>query len=61
MLGHVVVPDRVGVEGLEGKWAPDWEERRLHAFDRTATREQVFSIDTPPPTASGSLHIGHVF
>ncbi|ROR94004.1 valyl-tRNA synthetase [Salana multivorans] len=61
ILGHVVVPDRVGVEGLEGKWAPDWEERRLHAFDRTATREQVFSIDTPPPTASGSLHIGHVF
>ncbi len=30
-------------------------------FDRTATRDQVFSIDTPPPTVSGSLHVGHVF
>ncbi|WP_454300286.1 valine--tRNA ligase [Salana multivorans] len=61
ILEAVVVPDRVGVEGLEDKWAPDWEEHQLHAFDRTAPREAVFSIDTPPPTASGSLHIGHVF
>ena len=30
-------------------------------FDRTKTRDQVFSIDTPPPTVSGSLHVGHVF
>ena len=60
-LRDVVVPDKVGVEGLEDKWAPAWEEAQLHAFDRTASRESVFSIDTPPPTASGSLHIGHVF
>ncbi|PFG19242.1 valine--tRNA ligase [Serinibacter salmoneus] len=60
-LTTVSVPDRVGVEGLEEKWAPVWDEQGLHHFDRTATREQVFSIDTPPPTASGSLHIGHVF
>ncbi len=59
--GTVVVPDKVGVEGLEDRWAAAWEADQLHAFDRTATREQVFSIDTPPPTASGSLHIGHVF
>ena len=30
-------------------------------FDRSAPRERVFAIDTPPPTVSGSLHIGHVF
>ena len=35
--------------------------RRRHRFDRAAPREQVFSIDTPPPTVSGSLHVGHVF
>ena len=38
-----------------------WEADGTYRFDRTATRDQVFAIDTPPPTASGSLHIGHVF
>ncbi len=33
----------------------------VYAFDRTAPRERVFAIDTPPPTVSGSLHVGHVF
>src|SRR5699024_4215751 len=33
----------------------------LYAFDRGAAREHVFAIDTPPPTVSGSLHVGHVF
>ena len=32
-----------------------------YAFDRTQPRENVYSIDTPPPTVSGSLHVGHVF
>ena len=40
---------------------PRWEADGTYLFDRTATRDQVFAIDTPPPTASGSLHIGHVF
>ncbi len=35
--------------------------RGTYRFDRDATREQVFSIDTPPPTVSGALHMGHVF
>jgi valyl-tRNA synthetase len=55
------VPDKPSVDGLEERWAPVWAEQDTYAFDRTATREQVFSIDTPPPTASGSLHVGHVF
>ena len=55
------VPERVGAEGLEAKWGKTWEEEGVYAFDRTAVREQVYSIDTPPPTVSGSLHVGHVF
>ncbi|MBV9951535.1 MAG: valine--tRNA ligase, partial [Acidimicrobiia bacterium] len=47
--------------GLEDRWAAAWEERGTYRFDRTKTRDQVFSIDAPPPTASGTLHIGHVF
>ena len=55
------VPDRPTVDGLEAKWSQQWEADGVYRFDRTATREQVFSIDTPPPTVSGSLHMGHVF
>jgi valyl-tRNA synthetase len=55
------VPERPSLDGLEDKWAKRWETERVYAFDRTARRPQVFSIDTPPPTVSGSLHVGHVF
>src|SRR5271156_3866829 len=55
------VPDRPSLEGLEAKWSARWEEDGTYSFDRSVDREQVFSIDTPPPTVSGSLHLGHVF
>ncbi len=59
------IPDRPSLDGLEDKWNAVWSERGTYAFDREAAlagpREDVFSIDTPPPTASGSLHMGHVF
>jgi valyl-tRNA synthetase len=57
----VGVPEKPGLEGLEATWSTRWERDRTYAFDRSATRSQVYSIDTPPPTVSGSLHIGHVF
>ena len=55
------IPDKPGLEGLEAVWSARWEAEGIYAFDRTATRDRVFAIDTPPPTVSGSLHIGHVF
>ncbi len=55
------IPDRPSLDGLEDKWAQVWREERTYAFGGTADRSKVFSIDTPPPTASGSLHMGHVF
>ncbi len=55
------VPDRPTVDGLEERWVPVWAEQGTYAFDRSASRERVYSIDTPPPTVSGSLHVGHVF
>ena len=57
----VTVPERPALEGLEAKWSQRWDEQQTYAFERPAGREQVFSIDTPPPTVSGSLHVGHVF
>ena len=55
------VPDKPVLEGLEQKWTERWERDGTYRFDRTKTREQVYAIDTPPPTVSGSLHVGHVF
>ena len=54
-------PERPALEGLEEKWAPRWEAAGIYRFDDSAPRQRVFSIDTPPPTVSGSLHMGHVF
>ena len=54
-------PEKVTVEGLEEKWAKTWDENCVYSFDRTADRANIYSIDTPPPTVSGSLHVGHVF
>ncbi len=56
-----VVPDRPALEGLEEKWTARWDAQGTYRFDRSAPAEQIFAIDTPPPTVSGSLHIGHVF
>ena len=55
------IPDKPGLEGLEERWGARWEADGTYRFDRSKTREQVYSIDTPPPTASGSLHVGHIF
>ncbi|HLS03753.1 MAG TPA: valine--tRNA ligase, partial [Actinomycetales bacterium] len=55
------VPDKPTLDGLEDVWDARWSESGTFSFDRTATRDQVYSIDTPPPTVSGSLHVGHVF
>ena len=55
------MPERPTLDGLEAKWSAAWERDGVYRFDRSAARERVFSIDTPPPTVSGSLHVGHVF
>jgi valyl-tRNA synthetase len=55
------LPEKPALEGLEAKWAQRWEEAGVYRFDATRPRAEVFSIDTPPPTVSGLLHVGHVF
>ena len=54
-------PDKATVDGLEQKWVPVWESNNTYGYDANDTKENTYSIDTPPPTASGSLHVGHVF
>ncbi|MFD0688953.1 valine--tRNA ligase [Actinomadura fibrosa] len=55
------VPAKPSLDGLEDRWVRAWEESGVYRFDRTRPRGEVYSIDTPPPTVSGSLHVGHVF
>jgi valyl-tRNA synthetase len=55
------VPDKPVLDGLEAVWAARWEAGQVYRFDRARPRAEVYSIDTPPPTVSGSLHVGHVF
>ncbi|MGQ0734247.1 MAG: valine--tRNA ligase [Acidobacteriota bacterium] len=55
------VPEKPALEGLEEKWSARWEGDATYRFDPSRPREEVYSIDTPPPTVSGSLHVGHVF
>ncbi len=54
-------PDKPTLDGLEATWSARWQTDDTYAFDHSATRDEVFAIDTPPPTVSGSLHVGHVF
>src|SRR3954466_9571309 len=61
MTDTVRVPEKPSLEGLEDKWSAQWEAEGTYRFDRSKTREQIYAIDTPPPTVSGSLHVGHVF
>ncbi|MCW3844047.1 valine--tRNA ligase [Micromonospora yasonensis] len=55
------VPERPTLDGIEETWARRWQEDGTYAFDRSKERADVYAIDTPPPTVSGELHMGHVF
>jgi valyl-tRNA synthetase len=55
------VPEKPALEGLEEALAARWEQEGTYRFNSTRPRSEVFAIDTPPPTVSGSLHVGHVF
>jgi valyl-tRNA synthetase len=54
-------PEKPTLDGLEAKWVELWDESGVYRFDRSKGRAEIYSIDTPPPTVSGSLHVGHVF
>jgi valyl-tRNA synthetase len=61
IAGDHRVPERPSLAGLEERWSRQWQEEGTYAFDRSQERANVYAIDTPPPTVSGSLHIGHVY
>ena len=55
------IPEKPTIDGIESVWAAQWDEQGTYHFGGARPRAEVYSIDTPPPTVSGSLHVGHVF
>ena len=59
-MAELNLPKRYDPKESEKKWQAYWEKEAINSFDPEKTQE-VFSIDTPPPTMSGRMHIGHAF
>jgi valyl-tRNA synthetase len=55
------IPEKPSLEGLEHRWGAAWEADGTFRFERSHDRHEIFAIDTPPPTVSGSLHMGSAF
>ncbi len=46
---------------IEEKLRKLWDEQKVYSWDSSKSKDETFSIDTPPPTVSGLLHMGHIF
>ncbi len=55
------LPRNLDIAAMEKRWQLRWQELGISARDRLQPREKSFVVDSPPPTVSGSLHVGHVF
>jgi valyl-tRNA synthetase len=55
------LPDRLDAKLIEKKWQNYWADKKVFAFRNDLPKADTFVIDTPPPTVSGLLHMGHVF
>lgn len=54
------LPKRYNPQTAEPGLQKEWQEKAVHQFDPHSS-DPIFSIDTPPPTVSGNLHLGHVY
>ncbi len=55
------IPKKYKHTVIEDKWCQKWTELGVYKYDPQKPRQNTFVVDTPPPTVSGSLHVGHVF
>ena len=55
------LPKHFDAGPAEARWDAFWQEQGTYRYDPSRPREENFVIDTPPLTASGTLHIGHLF
>ncbi|MFX0035085.1 MAG: valine--tRNA ligase [Candidatus Hermodarchaeota archaeon] len=57
MVQGITYPKRFNFKAIQEKWMKFWNENKIYAFDKEQ-KDQIFTIDTPPPFVSGVLHIG---
>lgn len=57
----VEFPSKYKFSDSEKKWQQFWQKQGVYLWDRNETRDRTYVVDTPPPTVSGQLHIGHVY
>ncbi|MBI3926309.1 MAG: valine--tRNA ligase [Armatimonadetes bacterium] len=55
------IPSKANHREFEPRWMAQWEAWGLYRWDPARPRNETFVVDSPPPTVSGSLHVGHVF
>ena len=55
------LPKHFDAENVERELNERWQSEGLYHYDPSRPRDETFVVDTPPPTVSGNLHIGHVF
>ncbi|MCP4639960.1 MAG: valine--tRNA ligase [bacterium] len=55
------LPKKYKAHETEERWRNHWEQAGIYAWDPSRGRDETFVVDTPPPTVSGSLHVGHLF
>lgn len=55
------LPKKYQYADAEKRWGKQWEEWGIYSYDPSRSRAETFVVDSPPPTVSGSLHVGHVF
>ncbi|MFA6243366.1 MAG: class I tRNA ligase family protein, partial [Candidatus Hydrogenedentales bacterium] len=55
------LPKNYAPEEVDARWKESWKESGVYAWDPSRGRDETFVVDTPPPTVSGSLHVGHLF
>lgn len=55
------LPKKYEAHASEEQWLRFWETQKTYAYDPARSRDETFVVDTPPPTVSGSLHVGHLF
>jgi valyl-tRNA synthetase len=55
------LPKKLKLGEIETRWQETWKESGVYTWDPTRGRDETFVVDTPPPTVSGSLHVGHMF
>ena len=55
------LPKKYNHQETEKRWQDHWFSHDVYAWDQSQPRDNTFVIDTPPPTVSGLLHMGHIF